>query len=106
MAWCRSAPAFVRARSASAWRSVRSRATCCGSSSGQGVRVVSVGLLAGLAAAWALSRALTTFVPLAHADWLVFGALAIALGALAAWACYLPALRATRVPAMTALRHE
>jgi predicted permease len=73
---------------------------------GQGVRVVSVGLLAGLAAAWALSRALTTFVPLAHADWLVFGALAMALGALAAWACYLPALRATRVPAMTALRHE
>jgi predicted permease len=73
---------------------------------GQGIRVVSVGLLAGLAAAWALSRALTTLVPLAHADWIVFVALAIALGALATWACYLPALRATRVPAMTALRHE
>jgi predicted permease len=73
---------------------------------GQGVRVVSVGLLAGLAAAWALGRALTTFVPLARVDWIVFAVLALALGALATWACYVPARRATRVPAMAALRHE
>jgi predicted permease len=73
---------------------------------GQGIRVVAVGLVVGLAATWALSRALMTFVPLAHANWVIFVALALALGALAAWACYLPAVRATRVPAMTALRHE
>ena len=73
---------------------------------GQGVRVVSVGLLAGLAAAWALGRALTAFVPLARVDWIVFAVLALALGALATWACYVPARRATRVPAMAALRHE
>jgi len=46
------------------------------------------------------------FVPLARADWVIFVVLALALGALAAWACYQPALRATKVPAMTALRHE
>jgi hypothetical protein len=73
---------------------------------GQGLRVVAVGLTVGLATTWALSRALTTFVPLARADWIIFVVLALALGALAAWACYLPALRATKVPAMTALRHE
>ena len=39
---------------------------------GQGVRVVAVGLVVGLAATWALSRALTTFVPLARADWVIF----------------------------------
>ena len=73
---------------------------------GQGIRVVAVGLVAGLAATWALSRALMTFVPLARADWVIFVLVALALGTLAAWACYLPALRATKVPAMTALRHE
>lgn len=73
---------------------------------GQGVSLVAVGLIVGLAAAWALGRALTTFGPLARADWVVFVGVALALGALAIWACYLPARRATRVPAMTALRHE
>jgi len=73
---------------------------------GQGIRVVAIGLIVGLAAAWALGRLLTTFVPLARADWMTFVGLALALGVLAAWACYVPARRATRVPAMTALRHE
>jgi predicted permease len=73
---------------------------------GQGASVVAVGLIVGLAAAWALGRAMTRFVPLARADWFVFAGVALALGALAIWACYVPARRATRVPAMTALRHE
>jgi hypothetical protein len=73
---------------------------------GQGVSVVAVGLIVGLAVAWALGRALTTFIPLARADWFVFLGVALVLGALAIWACYVPARRATRVPAMTALRHE
>jgi len=73
---------------------------------GQGVSLVAVGLIVGLGAAWALGRALTTFVPLARADWFIFLGVALVLGALAIWACYVPARRATRVPAMTALRHE
>ena len=73
---------------------------------GQGVRVVLVGLLFGLAAAWLMGRALTSFLPLARVDLWMFAGVALALGALAAWACYVPARRATRIPAMTALRHE
>ena len=73
---------------------------------GQGVNVVAVGLIVGLATSWALGRVMTTFVPLARADWFVFVGVALMLGALASRACYVPARRATRVPAMTALRHE
>ena len=36
---------------------------------GQGVSVDALGLIVGLATAWALGRAMTTFVPLARADW-------------------------------------
>jgi ABC-type lipoprotein release transport system permease subunit len=45
-------------------------------------------------------------VPLARADWFIFLGATLALGALAICACYVSARRATRVPAMTALRHE
>ena len=56
--------------------------------------------------AWLLVRTLTSLVPLARADWITFAGAALGLGLLATWACYLPARRATSVPAMTALRHE
>ena len=45
---------------------------------GQGVRVVAVGLVVGLATTWALSRALMAFVPLARADWVIFVVVALA----------------------------
>jgi ABC-type antimicrobial peptide transport system permease subunit len=74
---------------------------------GQGVQLVFVGLAIGLAAAVAMSRVLTRFLPLVDAtDWATFTAISGGLGALAIWACYLPARRATKVPAATALRHE
>ena len=74
---------------------------------GQGVLLVAIGLVAGLGAAAAMSRVLARFLPLVDAtDWVTFGVIATGLGALALLACYLPARRATKVPPMTALRHE
>jgi putative ABC transport system permease protein len=74
---------------------------------GQGVRVVTVGILVGLAASLTMGRVLSRFLPLVNAnDWTTFGVIACGLATLALWACYLPARRATRVPVMTALRHE
>ena len=74
---------------------------------GQGLQLVTVGLLVGLAASVAMGRVLAQFLPLVDAaDWTTFSAVAAGLAAMAISACYLPARRATRVPVMTALRHE
>ena len=54
-----------------------------------------------------MGRVLSRFLPLVNAtDWSTFAGVASGLAALASGACYLPARRATRVPVMTALRHE
>lgn len=74
---------------------------------GQGLQLVGVGIIVGLAASFTMSRALAKFLPLVNAsDWVTFVSVAAALSAMALLACYLPARRATRVPVMTALRHE
>ena len=74
---------------------------------GQGLQLVAVGVLVGLAASVAMARVLSRFLPLVDAaDWITFAGVAAGLAALALWACYVPARRATRVPVMTALRHE
>jgi ABC-type lipoprotein release transport system permease subunit len=54
-----------------------------------------------------LSRVLSKFLPLVNAnDWIAFAGISAGLAALALVACFLPARRATKVPVMTALRHE
>jgi len=74
---------------------------------GQGLQLVMIGLAVGLAASVAMGRVLSRFLPLVDAsDWITFGIVSAQLAALALAACYLPARRATRVPVMTALRHE
>ena len=74
---------------------------------GQGLQLVAGGLVVGLAVSVGMSRVLAHFLPLVDAaDWITFAAVAAGLAALALVACYVPARRATRVPVMTALRHE
>ena len=74
---------------------------------GQGVVLVSVGIVVGLAVSIGLSRVLSQFLPLVDAaDWVTFIGVAMGLAMLALFACYVPARRATKVPVMTALRYE
>jgi putative ABC transport system permease protein len=69
--------------------------------------LVVIGLGAGLAGAFALSRLTTRIVMLVSAtDPLTYGGVTLALAGIALWACYLPARRAMRVDPQTALRHE
>ena len=74
---------------------------------GQGLTLVAVGLLVGLAFSIGMSRLLAHFLPLVNAaDWTTFAAVAAGLAALSLVACYVPARRATKVPVMKALRYE
>jgi predicted permease len=74
---------------------------------GQGLQLVLIGLAIGLVAAIGMARVLSRFLPLVNsADWILFTIVSVELGVLALTACYLPARRATRVPVMSALRHE
>ena len=74
---------------------------------GQGLQLIAVGLVVGLLVSAALSRVIARFLPLVDAsDWVAYGGVSAGLAALALVACYIPARRATRVPVMTALRHE
>jgi predicted permease len=74
---------------------------------GQGLALVVIGTLAGLAVSIGLSRVLSQFLPLVNAnDWIAFAGISIGLAVLALVACFLPARRATKVPVMSALRYE
>jgi ABC-type antimicrobial peptide transport system permease subunit len=72
-----------------------------------GLRLVAIGVVIGLAGAFALTRVLQTLLygVTAH-DPLTFAGNAALLVAVATAACVLPALRATRVNPIVALRAE
>ncbi len=74
---------------------------------GEGMKLASLGTLAGIVAALALTRLLSRllFGVSAH-DPLTFIGVAIMLAAIAAIACWIPARRAMHVDPMVALRHE
>ena len=74
---------------------------------GQAASLAVVGVLAGLAGALALSRAIGSLLfELSPTDPLTLGSMAVLLGSVALLASYLPARRATRVDPLIALRSE
>jgi putative ABC transport system permease protein len=74
---------------------------------GQGMRLVLVGLLAGLLGAWALSRVLASqLFGISAQDPITYVGVALLLGLVAFAATWLPARRATRVDPMISLRSE
>jgi putative ABC transport system permease protein len=74
---------------------------------GQGARMVTAGLLIGVAGAFAGARSLSALLyGVAPHDPVTFGAVALGLGAVALVASWLPARRAMRVDPSEALRTE
>jgi putative ABC transport system permease protein len=73
----------------------------------QGLKLTSVGIVLGIAAALATTRGLETMLyQVAPTDLFTFISVPIAFALVAAAACYLPARRAMQVDPMVALRHE
>jgi predicted permease len=73
----------------------------------QGIWLVLIGVVNGMAASLAVSRLLKSFLfGLSAADPMTFGIIPLLLAAVALLACYIPARRATKVDPMIALRAE
>jgi putative ABC transport system permease protein len=73
----------------------------------QGVKIAGIGVVAGMAASFGLTRLMTKLLfSVSAADPLTFAAVAIVLILVAMLACYIPARRTLRVDPMIALRYE
>ncbi len=74
---------------------------------GEGARLAAYGIAAGLAAAWALTRLMSTMLyGIAATDFYTFAAIAFLLGGVALIASYIPSRRAMALDPVNALRHE
>ena len=74
---------------------------------GQGMFLAIIGMVAGLAGAFALTRLMATMLfTIKPTDPLTFGSVAILLIAVALIACYIPGRRATKVDPVNSLRYE
>jgi predicted permease len=73
----------------------------------QGVRLVIVGIVVGMIAAWSLTRAMAHMLAgISPSDPVTYITVTILMSAAALLACWIPARRAMRVDPMVALRHE
>jgi predicted permease len=73
----------------------------------EGLGLVILGVIAGLAVAWALTRAMSKLlIGVSPSDPATYLIVALLLSAVALLACYIPARRATKVDPMVALRYE
>ena len=74
---------------------------------GQGIPLILAGILLGLAASFGLTRLLATLLyGVTATDAFTFTSVTVLLGSIALFACWLPALRASHVDPLVALRHE
>jgi putative ABC transport system permease protein len=74
---------------------------------GEGARMATIGITAGLLAAWALTRLMSTMLYGVEAtDFYTFAAIAVLLGGVALVASYIPSRRAMALDPLNALRHE
>jgi predicted permease len=73
---------------------------------GNGARLIGAGIVIGLAASFALQRLVSSLLFGVGAADASSGLAVVILAAVALMACYLPALRATRVSPLNALRYE
>jgi predicted permease len=72
----------------------------------EGLVIVGVGLLVGIAAAFASARVLKGFLAVSATDPSTYLSVAVLLSLVALTACYIPARRATKIDPMVALREE
>ena len=73
----------------------------------QGLVLIAIGVGVGLLAAFALMRLLQSLLfGVATTDLVTYTTLALLLAVVALAACYIPALRATKINPLVALRHE
>jgi predicted permease len=73
---------------------------------GQGLLIVAIGLVIGIAAALAAGRVVGNFLTVSATDPLTYVSVSMLLTIVALLACYIPARRAMRVDPMVALRYE